>query len=51
MSAARHALPAGYGDPEFAAVGGLMSYGGSLADTYRQVGEVSAAGRRGRLLR
>ena len=24
MSAARHALPAGYGDPEFAAVGSLV---------------------------
>jgi putative ABC transport system substrate-binding protein len=36
--AARHAIPTLYVRHEFAAAGGLMSYGTSLADTYRQVG-------------
>ena len=36
--AARHALPATYSCVEFAEAGGLMSYGTSLADMYRQVG-------------
>jgi putative ABC transport system substrate-binding protein len=36
--AARHALPASYALPEEAAAGGLMSYGPSQIDTYRQVG-------------
>ena len=35
---AHHAVPAIYQLREFAAVGGLMSYGNNLADTYRQVG-------------
>jgi putative tryptophan/tyrosine transport system substrate-binding protein len=36
--AARHAVPAIYGVREFAAAGGLMSYGTDLADRFRQVG-------------
>ena len=36
--AARHAVPAIYGLREFAAAGGLMSYGTDLADGFRQVG-------------
>jgi putative ABC transport system substrate-binding protein len=33
-----HAVPAIFQPREFAAAGGLMSYGGSLPDTYRQAG-------------
>ena len=34
----RHAMPAIYQFRAFAAAGGLMSYGGDLTDSYRQVG-------------
>jgi putative ABC transport system substrate-binding protein len=37
-SALRHGVAAIYSLPEFAAAGGLMSYGASLVDQYRQVG-------------
>ena len=36
--AAHHALPAAYPLQEFAEAGGLMSYGPSILDAYRQVG-------------
>jgi putative ABC transport system substrate-binding protein len=36
--AARHAMPAIYQYREFAAAGGLISYGGSITDQYRLVG-------------
>jgi putative tryptophan/tyrosine transport system substrate-binding protein len=36
--AARHTLPAAYAQRDYVEVGGLMSYGTSLADARRQVG-------------
>jgi putative tryptophan/tyrosine transport system substrate-binding protein len=36
--ASRHALPATYSNRDFVEIGGLMSYGTDLVDTYRQVG-------------
>jgi len=36
--AARHAVPAIFGFREFVTAGGLMSYGGSLAESFRWVG-------------
>src|SRR5262249_37079360 len=36
--ASRHAFPATYTQREYAEIGGLMSYGATVADAYRQVG-------------
>jgi putative ABC transport system substrate-binding protein len=38
----RHAVPAVFETREFVAAGGLVSYGGSLTDSYRQVGVYAA---------
>jgi len=42
----RHAVPTIHYNPEFAAAGGLLSYGGGSADAYRQAGNYT-----GRVLR
>jgi putative tryptophan/tyrosine transport system substrate-binding protein len=36
--AARHAIPATYGQRDYAVAGGLVSYDASVSDSYRQVG-------------
>jgi putative ABC transport system substrate-binding protein len=38
----RHALPAVYEFREFVTAGGLMSYGGNIADSYRLAGVYTA---------
>ena len=46
MLAARHGIPTMYYEREFAAAGGLISYGTDFADSYRQAGDYT-----GRILR
>ena len=45
--ATRHALPAVYNVREYAEAGGLVSYGTSLTEAFRQVGEYTARIMRG----
>ena len=40
--AARHRLPAAYPWHEYALAGGLMSYGASIPDAYRLIGDYAA---------
>jgi putative tryptophan/tyrosine transport system substrate-binding protein len=40
--AARHSVAAIYGQREFVSAGGLMSYGVSYSDVYRQLGTYAA---------
>ena len=49
--ASRLAVPAIYFDRAFAEIGGLMSYGASLTDAYRQVGVYTGAHPQGRQAR
>jgi putative ABC transport system substrate-binding protein len=39
--ATRHAIPTAYSAREYAEVGGLMSYGANVVDTYRQIGVIT----------
>jgi putative ABC transport system substrate-binding protein len=36
--ASRHAVPAAFGNRDFTEIGGLMSYGTSITDAFRQIG-------------
>jgi putative ABC transport system substrate-binding protein len=40
--AAKHRLPVAYGTREFVVAGGLMSYGPSIPDAYRQIGDYAS---------